>query len=286
MDLNVPGRRVEIPLRRIPGTHFFSLPATVGGVHSSSLIFDTGIGLSFVSCSLAERMHCAPTGGSFAGRRMSGQEVSMPLVSLESLAVGPVVRKKAVVGSFDIFGAGTKVPDGFAGVEGFLSPAFFDGIPFTLELARDRILVESSESLSHIQKAGKRVPLELKRDAPSITMFMEMVLPDGQVAAVEVDTGSGILILDSTYMNGLGIRTTDRDTRSMEGKDETGNGYLRYFARMGGSVHVRFQPDLVQPDPEVMFQEIIYDGLVGVDFLSRYSVTFDLAGSELIFNGL
>ena len=32
-----------------------------------------------------------------------------------------------------------------------------------------------------------------------------------------------------------------------------------------------------------MFQRIIYDGLVGDDFLRRFAVTFDVAGGRMIF---
>ena len=31
-----------------------------------------------------------------------------------------------------------------------------------------------------------------------------------------------------------------------------------------------------------MFQPIIYDGLVGQEYLSRYAVTFDVPGSRLV----
>ena len=32
-----------------------------------------------------------------------------------------------------------------------------------------------------------------------------------------------------------------------------------------------------------MFQRIIYDGLVGDDFLRRFAVTFDIGGGRMIF---
>ncbi len=284
MGLTVLGNRTGIPMKRIPGTHFFSIPATVGGNHDARLIFDTGVGPSIVTGNFAERVHCRPAGESFTGRRMSGQEVTMPLVSLESLAVGPVFRENAIVGSFDIFGEGTQMPEGFAGIEGFLSPAFFEGIPFTLELAKERILVESEQSLSLIRKTGKSVPLRIERDGPSVTMFIDLLLPDGEVAVVEVDTGSDILILNKRYMHRLGIEKSGSATTKIEGKDETGHSYVRYRAPVSGLVHLESHHDLFQAAPEVMFQEIIYDGLVGVDFLKRYAVTFNTAGSELIFN--
>ena len=38
----------------------------------------------------------------------------------------------------------------------------------------------------------------------------------------------------------------------------------------------------MQTDPEVIFQSIIHDGLVGDRFLRRFTVTFDIPGSSLV----
>jgi hypothetical protein len=37
-------------------------------------------------------------------------------------------------------------------------------------------------------------------------------------------------------------------------------------------------------DPPVMFQEIIYDGLVGDSFLRNFTTTYDLPRSRMIFS--
>jgi len=42
-------------------------------------------------------------------------------------------------------------------------------------------------------------------------------------------------------------------------------------------------PELAQHAPDVQFQRIIHDGLVGDAFLHRFAVTYDVAGAELIF---
>ncbi|HEY2777623.1 MAG TPA: hypothetical protein VGI77_06935 [Gaiellaceae bacterium] len=71
------------------------------------------------------------------------------------------------------------------------------------------------------------------------------------------------------------------EERRVEGTDETGNAYTRRFTTLPGRVHPSAAPELGQDDPEVMFQRIIYDGLVGAAFLRRFVVTFDVPGASL-----
>ena len=41
--------------------------------------------------------------------------------------------------------------------------------------------------------------------------------------------------------------------------------------------------EISQAHPEVMFQKIEHDALVGENFLSQFVVTFDLGHSQMIF---
>jgi hypothetical protein len=89
---------------------------------------------------------------------------------------------------------------------------------------------------------------------------MTLELPSGRRVLVEVDMGSDVLILDERFADDVGVDLAD-------------DALLR-----------REAPELGQRDPQVIFQSIIHDGLVGQDFLSRFAaVTWDLAGARLIF---
>ena len=44
--------------------------------------------------------------------------------------------------------------------------------------------------------------------------------------------------------------------------------------------------ELAQRDPAVMFQKIVYDGLVGHSFLHNFAVTFDLPNERLVVSTL
>ncbi len=48
-------------------------------------------------------------------------------------------------------------------------------------------------------------------------------------------------------------------------------------------IRVTDAPAVAQPHPEVMFQRIIYDGLVGDAFLRRFTVTYDVSCERVIF---
>ncbi|MGI0085134.1 MAG: hypothetical protein ACREBQ_08635, partial [Nitrososphaerales archaeon] len=99
-----------------------------------------------------------------------------------------------------------------------------------------------------------------------------------------VDTGSDILILNTRLMEQLGVREDGDGVRKVEGKDETGHIFTRYFARLDGIISLLTSQDISQQNPEVMFQDIIYDGLVGNSFLKSYTVTYDIAHSRMIFS--
>ena len=79
----------------------------------------------------------------------------------------------------------------------------------------------------------------------------------------------------------------DPDSPTIErkdGRDETGQPYVRRYAKLPRAVHLAEAADVDVPrDTTVMFQRIVHDGLLGQQFLRRYVVTFDLPRRALIF---
>ena len=91
--------------------------------------------------------------------------------------------------------------------------------------------------------------------------------------------GSDALILDEGLAaEASGWRSTIRRCGSSTGRTRpvtrTPGGSRRCAARSIPRAHPRSSQD----DPDVMFQRIRYDGLVGDAFLRRFAVTFDVAG--------
>jgi Aspartyl protease len=250
--------------------HLVTLAVSAGGL-DTRFVFDSGIGLSLVSEPLAQQLACEPTGSTFSGRRMSGQEVGVPLATLDSLAVGDYRRHALTVGVFDM----SAFP-GFDGIEGFLSLDHFRETTVTVDYASKEITVGARAS-------GASVSVCVEQDGPSTAVFMPLELPHGRTVSVEVDMGSDALILDERFAGELRIDLGGAAVRTVHGRDETGQDYARHFTTLRGVVRVPTAPSLAQRDPDVMFQRIIYDGLVGHSFLRNFAVTYDLPNERLLF---
>jgi Aspartyl protease len=259
--------------------HLLRVPVVVNG-HATTFVLDTGIGITLVDDDLIEAWGIT-VDGSYTGQRMSGQEVEVPLATVPWLSVAGVRTDDVRVGVWDMAGFVPHTPE-FEGVEGFLSLNAFAGLAFTLDYGRGALIVEDEASLAARAALGAEVPLAVKRDDPCLTIFFDLAVPGGPPAHVELDLGGGRLTLHARYMQRLGVEPDGDDVKRVEQRDETGHDYTRHFTRFAGPVAPAAAPGYEQRDVPVMFQEIIYDGLVGDDFLKQFTVTFDLPRERLI----
>lgn len=259
--------------------HLVCVPVEVTGAIRARFLLDTGIGVNLLSSKLRTRLAAPPLGRTHVGRRMSGQEVPVPLFRLSSLTLGRHHWEDVVVGELDL---GTAAPE-LAGVDGFLSLGLFENLPFTVRARSQVVELDGRADGTAPSGTATDVPIRIERKGPEVTAFLSLALPHGERAEVEVDTGSDLLILHSRYLARLGIPEEGPTTRSFSGQDETGHRYVRRVARLPGAIHPIGAPGLAQVDAEAIFQEIIYDGLVGGSFLGRYDVSYDLAHSRLRF---
>jgi hypothetical protein len=95
--------------------------------------------------------------------------------------------------------------------------------------------------------------------------------------------GSDSLILDEQVARDVGVRLDHPTVRRVDGTDEMGHAYTRYFTAVDGAVHPTGAPEFCQVNPDVMFQRIVYDGLVGDAFLRNFVVTYDVGRARMIF---
>jgi hypothetical protein len=201
---------------------------------------------------------------------LSGQEVATPLATAPSLAFADVKARDTEVGLLDMCG----FPPGLAEIDGFLSLTFFRQQPLTVNYQRGTI-ADGADT------AGVRVSVRVEIDGPALTAFMALTIPGGGTIDVELDMGSDALILDERFAAETGVQLDATDVRREEGVDETGNRYVRIFSRLEGPIHPADAPDLAQHAPDVMFQRIIHDGLLGHAYLSRFTVSWDIASTEI-----
>jgi hypothetical protein len=259
--------------------HLLTVPVGVGvGDTESRFVFDTGIGVNLVSDSLARAVGWTPSGAVFTGRRMSGQEVTAPMGSLDSVRLWDSRSGDVPAAIFDMAAMA-----GLDGIGGFLSLQFFRSTPVTVDYPARVLVLEDEQSLARRAESGFPVSVQVKDDGPSTDVHLAVRLPGGRVISAEVDAGSDQLILNQALAATAGVDLARPDVRKVEGQDETGHAFARYFTALRGDLSLAAAPQIRQADPDVMFQDIIYDGLVGDRFLRNFIVTYDLPGSRMIF---
>jgi predicted aspartyl protease len=257
--------------------HLLTVPVRVADTETRFIV-DTGIGVNLISESLAAAVGCTPTGSVFTGRRMSGQQVTAPMASLDSVTLGDCCRRDVPVALFDMAAMA-----GLDGIGGFLSLQFFRSTPVTVDYRGRVVVLEDEQSLARRAASGFPVSVQVKHDGPATDVHLALRLPGGRLINAEVDAGSDQLILNSALAAEAGVDLAGENVRTVDGQDETGHAFARYFTTLPGDLSLAAAPQIRQADPDVMFQEIIYDGLIGDRFLRNFIVTYDLPRSRMIF---
>ncbi len=272
--------RSEVPFEYV-AEHILVVPAQISD-QKSFVILDTGVGVNVISKTLAQKLACK-VGGRHSGRRMSGQKMSMPMTSVPSLQIGNCIGTNIPTAILNLDEFFPKEPP-FNKIEGFVSLNFFRNTPFTLDYGSKKLIIEDQVSVERRLSTGIAVPVNI-HDKHGIEsgITLPVKFSNGQSALVEVDTGSGCLILNQKYMKSFGIATTSPNLKIVQGKDETGHVYVRYFCALPADVFLRSAKNVRQVMPRVQFQKIIYDGLIGDSFLRNFVVTYDLANHRMIF---
>jgi len=107
-----------------------------------------------VTDAFARTIGCEPGAVAFSGRRMSGQDVTVPLADGPEIAVGGYARREPAVGVLDIHG----FPPALEGIDGFLSLAFFESAPFTVDYGRSFLVVETPSPLEERARSARPSP--------------------------------------------------------------------------------------------------------------------------------
>lgn len=269
----------NIPFR-YAAAHIITVPVKVCG-EDCTFVLDTGCGVNIVSDKLLQKFSCKVI-GKHAGKRMSGQELVMDIYRLPSLQVGSCEQKDVPVASWNIEQLIGNAPE-LKDVQGFVSLDFFKNTPFTMDYQKQSMFIESPVTARQREENAVSVPVRImQRGGVETSISMPISFTDGTKARAEVDTGSGNLILDIKYMKLFGIDPSSKDVKTVNGTDETKHAFVRYFTKLPVSVYPADEDQLYQLQPDVHFQKIIYDGLVGDSFLKRFTVTYDLPGKRII----
>ncbi|MES2965819.1 MAG: aspartyl protease family protein, partial [Bdellovibrionota bacterium] len=264
------------------GSHLIKIPVKLNDTHSTYFIFDTGIGVNLISKSLCEKIKCETKTKTYKGKRMSGQELEIPLANIDSLTFAGIRQEKVEISPWDMEHGFLEDIPSLKNVEGFLSLGFFRNIPFTMDYKTGTFTIEDEAGLERRKKAGHVIPIIVEDDGTSVVIFMMLQIPGGDPIKVEIDLGGNILTLNEKYMKRMGTSATAKDVVIHKAKDETNHPFIRYFVKVPGPISPVPAPELAQRDLKVMFQKIIHDGLIANDFMKRFTVTYDLENSRLI----
>lgn len=247
------------------------VPATLGEV-PMHVILDTGAGLDVIAPSLIEKVHGKPA-GQFTGFRMGGERLDIALFIVPELSVGPVAKKDALVGTWDLLDQ--------MNLDGIVSVSDFRERPFTLDFVDKRLVFETEESLGKRRADGKSSSLQLD-DQRGITLdlFSHFMLGK-QVGQCEIDTGSPKATISLRYMQALGIDKDAKDVTKQERRNIAGASEIRYWTSLP-ELTLADAPQISLASARVSFSDIIYDCVIGVDFWSNRAVTFDIPGRQLI----
>lgn len=273
----------DLPSRSAPfdyvGQSWMRFDAKVAGA-STRMILDTGGGITVLSPALCARVGCVPD-GTHTGKRMSGQDIRVPMVRVSSLEIAGQHVTNARVGVLEA--VGLLHPE--LGVEGFAALDLFRDQAFTFDYAGRRLVLEDEASSAARRAAGLAVQVRVENEGPSTVVYLPLALaPSSAPLEMEVDSGSRDMILDERFMAALGIDAGGPGVKRVEGRDETEHGYVRFFARLPRSAAVPGAPGIAVPEgATVMFQRIIHDGLLGHDFLSAHTTTFDIPRATMVF---
>ena len=255
--------------------HMIIIPVRLNDTFESQMILDTGIGLTLITKEFCERVKCNIS-GSYTGKRMSGQKIKVGLSRIAVLSIAGHREENVQVGVFDT--ANILPPN----IDGMVSLAYFEKTPFTIDNKNGVVIVEDPMSMAERKKNGAIVPVTVDRDGPTVGLYLSMEVPNGPPAKVEIDTGSNSFILNEKYMKRLGVDPKGPTVKRVDAKDETAHPYTRYFTKIAGPIYPTGAPQMRQADLDVMFQKIIYDGLVGHGFLKNFIVTFDIPNAQII----
>ncbi len=278
-------KKNSTPISYIGGSsglgHMLKIKANVSG-QETMLIFDTGIGVNLISKSLCSKLNCKIK-GSVAGKRMTGQIVTIPMSKVTNLQVANNKQSDVDVGVLDLDSFLPKEPE-FDGVQGYLSLNFLKKQPFTIDYENGMLIFETAEELIKRTKNSEIIPITKKTKGLALTIQIPVKTQIEKALNMQLDLGTNIMTISSKFLEELQPQFDVRTLKKNSIVDETGFKRERVYVELNGYVSPLSDNLLLQKKPTVMFQDIIYDGIIGNDFFKGRIVTYDLENSRLIIN--
>jgi len=239
-----------IPLKRGPG-RLRTIQVRVGR-DTVNFLFDTGGGVTVISPRDSEAIGCVPGGVGF-GVRLTGEVLSGRLCANVKLGVGSleVTEDAGVMGLAKLLG-----PRGPA-VRGLISLASFRGRLLTVDLAHDRLVLETPSTFAERTRGMTEVPVRLAtgEGGGQLTAYVGVRAQNGAMLWMEWDSGNMASTLVAPYAVALlGGDTTQR----------------------ANDLRLSFAEGLAATVPSQVKKDMIHDGVLSAAFVERAVWSLDL----------
>lgn len=264
-----------IPLE-ITAEGLITVTVTVSDSIQGRFILDTGGGLNVLSNALLRRIHSVPD-GRFTGFRHTGERIDLDIYRIRSLNIDGHYQNNPVVASLALLDS--------LKIDGILSLKFFEKMPFTLDLKDSALYFESGASLEKLLKKGRYNFLKVDDErSVSLDAFTDLMVNDSLSLQCILDTGSPSTYLDARFADRIGIDTASSDVKRRTRRNSFGAVETEYIASVK-SLSLKDIPFSERRGMKIFFlNQMIYDGLIGMDFLKGNKITFDLPGRRIIFD--
>jgi hypothetical protein len=212
---------------------------------------------------------------------MTGQDIAIPMAKVASLQVAGQREQNVDVGVLDLE---SFLPNNgeFEGVQGYLSLGFFKDRPFTVDYKNGHLFFESKTSLKERIEESEEVQMSMKQEGHVLTVQVPVKTQIQKIFNMQLDLGTNIMTINSKFA-GVFRPYFEKNTLKKEViTDETDFRRKRFFVKLSGQVGLQAENPIFQDEPMVMFQEIIYDGIIGNDFFKNRVITIDLPSSRLL----
>ena len=246
---------VTIPFTRGPG-HLRTIKVRVG-TDSADYLFDTGGGVTVISPQDSALLGCTPGGRGF-GVRLTGEALSGRTCANVALGVGPftVTTDAGVMDLARLLGPGAPK------VRGQVSLNAFVGRALTLDLAHERMIVESPASLAERVRHMTPVPMRIAtgEHGGQLTVYVGLRARNGAMLWFEWDSENNASTLVSP------------EALALLGGDST---------RRMTDLPVTLASGLEVTIPMMTKGNMIHDGVLSAGFMERAVWTVDLAQGKL-----
>ena len=241
---------IQLTLSPYANSDLRTVEVTVNG-HQSAFIFDSGAGVTVLTPEEARYAGCTPF-GQITGFRADGGKLTSARCGPVTLDVG-AYRVRREVAEFDL---DKLLGKGAPPIGGILGLASFDGRAVTLDLAHDRVTIETRRSLAQRIRGMHSISVRIVRGAGGdVVPFIEARASTGTLW-LEVDSGNdGPVFLAPHAQRQLGISIPERGQHPLD-LDVVGLGPVPVTAAA---------------------RDMIYDGQLDPAFLRQIQLTIDFA---------